>query len=110
MWVRATTIAGTGIAWGVATADLFSVLPPSMDDSLSRYALAVAMCGTARLMLWCHNRPLAQAFQFGYDKGRRDQMREANTRPVSPIRREAHGLIEFNRAHVGRVSGHKVDA
>jgi hypothetical protein len=111
MWKRATTIAGTGIAWGVATADLFSLLPPAVDDSVARFALAVAVCGTGRLMLWCHSRPLAQAFQFGYDKGRRDQMREANARSVvTPIRRAPLGLVEFNRGYGRRVNGHKVDA
>jgi hypothetical protein len=111
MWKRAVVIAGTGVAWGVAAADLFSVLPTAIDDSLSRFALAVAVCGTGRLMLWCHQRPIAEAFDFGYDKGRRDQMRESNARSVvTPIRRASQGLTDFNRSYGRRVNGHKIDA
>lgn len=106
--MRAATIAGTGVAWGVAVADMF--LPDGINDSIGRFVIGVAVCGTGRLMLWCHNRPIAQAYEFGYGKGRRDQLREANSRPPSPIRRPERGLSELNHKMARKINGHRVDA
>lgn len=110
MWKRAAVGAVAGVAWGVAAADLFSLLPAAYDDSLSRFAGFVALAATARLMLWCHNRPIGQAYELGYDRGRRDQMREANRRELSPIRRVAGGVGEFNMTHRRRLHRASVDA
>lgn len=110
MWKRATVIAGTGIAWGVAAADLFNALPAAYDDSLSRFALGAAIAGSFRLMLWTHTRPIAAAYEMGMNQGRREAIREVNRGTVSPIRRAPSGLADFNRAHGKRLNGHKVDA
>lgn len=99
MWKRMTAVGLAGTGWAITTADALSLLPPGDHDSLARLAVGVAICASAQLMLWCHERPIAQAFDLGYYRGRRDQMREVNARPLSPIRRTPKGLGEFDRSH-----------
>ena len=91
-------------------ADLFSLLPAAYDDSLARFAGFVALAATARLMLWCHNRPIGQAYELGYDRGHREALRERNRRDLSPIRRATGGVSEFNLAHRKRLNGARIDA
>lgn len=110
MWKRTTVGAVAGIAWGVALADVFNLLPAAHDDSLSRFAGFVALAATARLMLWCHSRPIGQAYELGYYRGRRDQMREVNRRELSPIRRAAGGVSEFSLTHRRGLKRASIDA
>lgn len=91
----------------MAGADLFGALPSGIDDSLSRFALAAAIAGSFRLMLWTHSRPVAAAYEMGVEQGRREAMRAANRRAVSPIRRAPSGLADFNRTHGGRLNERK---
>ena len=75
---RSATAAVTWMGWAVLA---FEVTPfgPHLD-SLSRLALAVAACGTLRMMLWNHQRPISRAYELGYEMGRRDQMKDINAR------------------------------
>lgn len=91
---------GTSIVWLAVVADAFSLLPPWYTAGMDRLMIALAVCGSGRLMLWCYQRPLGAVYQVGYEDGRRDQMRDSNPpRNVSPIRRVPGGFSEFNRTH-----------
>lgn len=105
MWKRATTIAVTGTATGVAVLEIAGTFPESHSRGIGQFALSIAIIGSARLMLWCHNRPIADAYEMGLVRGRREALREANRRAPSPIR--PGGFAEFNREHGKRI---KIDA
>lgn len=67
--------------------------------TLMLIGLSVALICSACIALQRHQRPLAAAFELGYELGRRDAIREATRRSnVSPIRRVERGLSEFNRS------------
>lgn len=96
--------------WLAVVADAFSLLPPWYTAGTDRLMIAAAVCGSGRLMLWCYQRPLGAVYQVGYEDGRRDQMREVNRRELSPIRRVAGGVGEFNATHRRRLHRTSVDA
>jgi hypothetical protein len=90
----ATVVAG--IAWGVSFCDLIPSVP--LTDHMFALAMALAVVSTAYVMMHCYQRPLGDAYEIGYEMGRRDAILRANERAVSPIRREPHGLGAFNIA------------
>jgi len=84
------------VGWLTAGSDILGCIPEGYDDGLSRFAAAVAICCTAWLMMQGHQRPIGKAYELGYQAGRRDQMVEANSRPVSQLR-PAGGRTELAR-------------
>lgn len=88
----ATVVAG--IAWGAAFADLLPGVP--MTSKVFTLALALAIVASAYVMINCYQRPLGDAYEIGYEMGRRDAILTANRRALSPIRRAEHGLGAFN--------------
>ena len=98
MWKRVVVIGLAGSAWAVTTLDVIGLLPAGYTDGMDRVVVGVAVCATGKLMLLGHQRPIGAAYDLGYQNGRRDQMRKANTRQqsVSPIRRAPLGVSDFN--------------
>lgn len=113
MWKRMAMATAAGAAWATTILDAAGALPAGYTPSMDRVVIAVACISMVRLFLWCHDRPVAQAYELGhdrgYEKGHREAMREFNLK-VSPIRREARGLTDFNAAHRRRLNGARVDA
>lgn len=93
---RYAVCVAAGVAWAVVVMDSIGLLPVDYTMEAGRVAFGGAILASVQLMLWSHQRPIGQAYDLGYEAGRRDQMRVAN-RPVTPIRRNAGGLVEFNR-------------
>jgi hypothetical protein len=88
----ATVVAG--IAWGVSFSDLIPGAP--LTDRMFALAVAIAVVSTAYVMMHCYQRPLGDAYEIGYEMGRRDAILEANRRDVSPMRRDPRTLGTFS--------------
>ena len=78
---RAASIVAAGVGWAGLTLELFGTLPAPIDHA-GRMSAVLATAGTIRLMLWAHQRPIARAYELGYEMGRRDQMKDVNARPT----------------------------
>lgn len=78
MWKRIVVRGIATAAWTATTLNAVGLMP--YPDQVDRVVVGIAVCATARLMFWCHQRPLGAAYDLGYEAGRRDQMRKANTR------------------------------
>lgn len=52
-----------------------------LEDSQSNFALGLAMTLSAGVMLCIRRRPLGQAYDMGYETGRRDAIRAASCSP-----------------------------
>lgn len=74
---RAASIVAAGVGWAGLTLEVFGMLPPPVDH-VGRISAVLATAGTIRLMLWAHQRPIARAYELGYEMGRRDQMKDVN--------------------------------
>ena len=86
MWMkRALVGALAGMAWSATVVEALDLGPAWYDAAVDRVVVAIAVCATGRIMLWCHNRPVAEAYEVGYHAGRREAMRDTNCgqRPVS---------------------------
>ena len=72
-------------------------VPAWTDQPGLVFVLSVAISATSYVALTCHQRPIAQAYELGYEMGRRDAIRDANRRDLSPIRRTPQGLGQSSR-------------
>ena len=90
--------AGAAVGWGTAIADVILASWGQRGELICMTALSVGIVCTAKLLLMQHQRPMAMAYDIGYEMGRRDAIRDATRRTnVSPIRRVPNGLGEFNK-------------
>ena len=98
MWKRKAAVATAGISWGAAASQAMPGLPYWMSQPGMVFILSVAISSTFYVSLRCHQRPIAQAYELGFEMGRRDAIRDANRRSLSPIRREPHSLSALTAA------------
>jgi putative exporter of polyketide antibiotics len=101
-----------GAVVGVGTALWIAIFLPFAHDRempVMLLCLSLAIVCGIKLMLNSYRRPLGQAFDLGYETGRKDAIREANRRGVSPVRKAPNGLTAFNVETTPRrrtVNGH----
>ena len=63
-------------AWLAAAADMMGLLDLTLEQS--QFALCVALAMSAGVMLCIRRRPLGDAYDMGYENGRRDALRASN--------------------------------
>lgn len=98
MLMRVGMIGGALAGWvAAAVLTVVDVIDQDRAVMAQSLALSVALICSACLALQRHQRPLGTAFEMGYDRGRRDAIREASARTkVTPIR-TARSLHELDR-------------
>ena len=97
--------AGASVGWGGAVLNI-AFTPFSLERGLlvSMTLLSLAIVCTAKLIVSHHQRPMAAAFNLGYEQGRRDSIREATRRAaqVPTIGQVPNGWLgEVNRRSAG---------
>lgn len=87
---KCLTQGGAVAGWIVATALAFFPLDLGEESrmALTMISLSVALFCCGHVALRRHQRPVAAAYQMGYEMGRRDALRGANLATVTPLRRE----------------------
>jgi uncharacterized membrane protein len=75
---RGMVVGVAGVAWAGVITEAAGLLPEPLAN-IGRLAAVLATAATFWLMLSAHTRPIARAYQLGYEMGRRDQMKAVNT-------------------------------
>lgn len=86
MWRKRVAVVVASVAWGAAGSHALPGLPYWMSPPGMVFVLSVAICATMYAALKCHQRPIAVAFDLGYEMGRREAIRDMNRRDPSPLR------------------------
>lgn len=102
MWKKRAATVLAGVTWAAAGTQAMPGLPYWMSAPGMMFALAVAVSATAYLAMHCYQRPLGEAYELGYERGRRDAMRAANRSSLAPIRRASAGVSQSNREFANR--------
>lgn len=87
MLCKVSMWSGATIGWGTAVYDVALMPWGARSEVICMTALSLAIVCTAKLLLSHHQRPMAVAYQLGYDIGRRDAIKDATRRTnVTPLR------------------------
>lgn len=76
MWSSRCAGVGAVVGWAVAVLD--AAVMVDLTPEVSRLALAAGISLTMWVMLCLRRRPLGQAYDLGYEHGRRDGIRAGN--------------------------------
>jgi hypothetical protein len=79
MWRKYVASAAGTVAWGMLLADAVSE-QFELDPAGSNFILGVGCLALSWIMLCARNRPVAAAYELGFERGRREVMLAANGR------------------------------